>query len=180
MTLAICDSAGQRAVVHPTVHLAHALHVQGIPLVVASQLPLTVRGSVRLVKSLHQRLFAGWHPTWALHSARMELFHHRQESHDWASLVAYVRLPRSFDEQLADTRFHRIRQAFWGRQPPRGGGSPERAGPRERLSCRPPRPRPHAALARRRDRLPQQPPDPAGRGPGRRGPPCCGASRSSP
>ena len=45
--------------VHPTASVAHDLHDQGIPLVVASQFPLSIEGSVPFVERFYRDSFEG-------------------------------------------------------------------------------------------------------------------------
>ncbi len=101
VTLATCDSGQPGSVLVPGGSLAHELHVAGIPWVFASQFPLTVTGSVRLVESLYPRLLRGDDPRQALHETRRILYVGAQRDHDWASLVAYATLPEDFDSQVA-------------------------------------------------------------------------------
>lgn len=104
VTLATCDSANQEdAVAAPAASLAHALHDAGIPLVVASQFPLSKKGSVALTRELYEGLLWGRHPLPLLHRIRGMLHgSFVKHSHDWASLVIYEALPSEdvLDEQL--------------------------------------------------------------------------------
>jgi hypothetical protein len=113
VTLAVCDSGAKLDVLYPAVSVAHALHVEGVPFVVGSQLPLSQRGSVRLVYKLYETFAAGWDPLWSMHAVRRELYRHRHESHDWASVVAYARFPAGMQTQLAAVRLARIGEQFW-------------------------------------------------------------------
>jgi hypothetical protein len=113
VTLAVCDSGAKLDVLYPAVSVAHALHVEGVPFVVGSQLPLSQRGSVRLVYKLYETFAAGWDPLWSMHAVRRELYRHRHESHDWASVVAYARFPTAMPTQLAAVRLARIGEQFW-------------------------------------------------------------------
>src|SRR5262249_6277145 len=49
ITVASCDSGNVGSVVRPGASFAHALHQGGVPLVIASQFPLSIEGSVPLV-----------------------------------------------------------------------------------------------------------------------------------
>lgn len=49
VTLAACDASNQMDTITPKKSIAHALHVSGLPVGVASQLPLTKQGSNILV-----------------------------------------------------------------------------------------------------------------------------------
>jgi hypothetical protein len=96
VTLAACDSATSGPELGNS-SLVETLHRNGIPVVVASQFPLTKPGSVTLTRAFYQRLLSGSDVRIALHAARVAL---REEArqvderrHDWLSLVGYVRLP---------------------------------------------------------------------------------------
>jgi hypothetical protein len=97
VTLAACDSGAADRPELGNSSLVETLHRNGIPVVVASQFPLTKPGSVTLTKEFYRPLLSGADVRVALHAARVAL---RQEAravderrHDWLSLVGYVRLP---------------------------------------------------------------------------------------
>ncbi|MEM9592908.1 MAG: CHAT domain-containing protein [Acidobacteriota bacterium] len=108
VTLASCDGGNVGSVVDGTASLAHALHQAGVPMVVASQFPLSKGGSKVLVEELYGPLLWGEDPRFALRRLRQQLRLHRPTTHDWASLVIYTTLPDDLDDQL---RRHRVRQA---------------------------------------------------------------------
>lgn len=112
ITVASCDSGNVGSVVRPGASFAHALHQGGVPLVVASQFPLSIEGSVPLVATLYRGLLWGDHPLVLLQEIRAEL-HARYTSrwHDWASLVVYEALPRNMPEQLDRTRYFQAKRA---------------------------------------------------------------------
>lgn len=97
VTLTACDSGGADRPELGNSSLVETLHRSGIPVVVASQFPLTKPGSVTLTSAFYGRLLSGADVRIALHAARVAL---REEArqlddrrHDWLSLVGYVRLP---------------------------------------------------------------------------------------
>ena len=97
MTLAACDSGTADRPEFGNSSLVETLHRNGIPVVVASQFPLTKPGSVTLTREFYGPLLSGADVRIALHAARVAL---REEArqvderrHDWLSLVGYVRLP---------------------------------------------------------------------------------------
>jgi len=97
VTLAACDSATADRTELGNSSLVETLHRNGIPVVVASQFPLTKPGSITLTREFYSRLLSGTDVRVALHAARVAL---REEArqvderrHDWLSLVGYVRLP---------------------------------------------------------------------------------------
>ena len=112
VTMASCDS-GQVSDVRTTdASVAHHLHDQGIPLVVASQFPLSVEGSVLFTEKFYCGQLRGTHPLVSLYEVRMEL-HSRMEpdTHDWASLVVYEAFPANLANQLEDLRYWQARRA---------------------------------------------------------------------
>lgn len=112
VTLMACDSANTENVFLPAGSVAHQLHAAGIPCVFASQFPLSVEGSVVLLKTLYSKLLLeGEDPRKALYYTRRTLFTTRKpingkEIQDWASLVAHTRFPGDIDEQLKDYRLN--------------------------------------------------------------------------
>src|SRR6478736_622541 len=93
VSLATCDSGNQAQVLFPTMSLAHALHAAGVPLVVGSLFPLSYRGSVVMTETLYSGLLQGRDPRRVLYDVRHDMFRADQQTHDWASLVAYASLP---------------------------------------------------------------------------------------
>ena len=106
VTLASCDSGNDGSVIIPGGSIAHVLHQAGIPLVIASQFPLSKEGSTLVVRELYRGLLWGESPWILLHRIRTAL-HGRltAHSHDWASLVVYEALPANLDEQLEEARY---------------------------------------------------------------------------
>ena len=113
ISVASCDSGNVGSVVRPGASFAHALHQGGVPLVVASQFPLSIEGSVPLVETLFRGLLWGGHPLVLLQEIRAELHaRHTSRWHDWASLVVYEALPPNVAEQLERTRYCQARRAI--------------------------------------------------------------------
>jgi hypothetical protein len=97
VTLAACDSGTAARPELGNSSLVETLHRNGVPVVVASQFPLTKPGSVTLTRKFYGPLLSGTDVRIALHAARVAL---REEArqvderrHDWLSLIGYVRLP---------------------------------------------------------------------------------------
>ncbi|HEY8551643.1 MAG TPA: CHAT domain-containing protein, partial [Vicinamibacterales bacterium] len=112
-TIASCDSANVGTVIVPGASVAHALHQSGIPLVVASQFPLSKEGSVPLASTLYPALLRGEHPLLAIQRLRSELHaRHTSTWHDWASLVVYEALPLSMDDSLVALRYAQARRGI--------------------------------------------------------------------
>lgn len=105
VSLASCDSGNQGSHMLSTASAAHAIHQAGVPVVIASQYPLTIPGSVIVVRSFYSALFAGEDVRDALYRTRCALYSATETTlHDWESLVAYVRLPEDYADQLMDVR----------------------------------------------------------------------------
>lgn len=103
ISLMACDSSNTGSISQPAGSIAHQLHESGIPCVFASQFPLTIKGSIQLVKTLYGKILSeGNDPREALYATRKAFFDNH--THDWASLVAYIRFPEDIDEQLKDNR----------------------------------------------------------------------------
>lgn len=111
VTLAICDSANVGSVITPGASIAHHLHEAGIPLVIASQFPLSFRGSTVLAEALYDGLLWGQDPRLTIHKIRQDLRRRCPESYDWAALVVYAALPEDLDEQVLDAALERRRLA---------------------------------------------------------------------
>ncbi|MEO8751895.1 MAG: CHAT domain-containing protein [Casimicrobiaceae bacterium] len=113
MTVASCDSGNIGTVTIPGASFAHSLHQSGIALVVASQFPLSMEGSVPLAGTMYHGLLWGEHPLLLLQRLRAEL-HARYTStwHDWASLVVYEALPHTLGLQLDALRYEQTRRAM--------------------------------------------------------------------
>jgi hypothetical protein len=102
VTLAACDSGnvGNPALGHAS--LAQDLHRRGVPVVVASQLPLTHPGSVVLARAFYTPLLCGADVRRALFQARRALEEAEESGHDWLSLVGYVRLPEGYQDHVLE------------------------------------------------------------------------------
>lgn len=107
VSLASCNGGSVGSVAGAGASIAHALHESGIPMVVAGQFPLSVKGSVHLVETLFRGLLWAEDPRWLLQSLRRELRTDFSDTHDWASLTAYAALPAGFDRPLCDLRIRR-------------------------------------------------------------------------
>ncbi|HKV09946.1 MAG TPA: CHAT domain-containing protein [Thermoanaerobaculia bacterium] len=107
VTLASCDSGNVGSVAGAGASIAHSLHEAGIPMVVASQFPLSFPGSVLLVDALYEGLLWGTDPRRLLYDLRRRLHAQSPLTHDWASLTAYMSLPEDFEEQIARVQIER-------------------------------------------------------------------------
>jgi hypothetical protein len=107
VTLASCNSGNVGSVAGVGASIAHALHEAGIPMVIASQFPLSFGGSVRMVEALYDGLLWGEDPRSLMVALRRQLFAQFPDSHDWASLTVYSSLPADFSNQLAAVQIQR-------------------------------------------------------------------------
>jgi beta-lactamase superfamily II metal-dependent hydrolase len=108
VVLCTCDSGNVGGVVHPTANIAHALHVAGVPFVLASQYPLTFGAAVKLAETLYPLEFRGEDPRYILRDVRHTIATHMRNTHDWASLVAYAGWSDDVAQQLEETRITRV------------------------------------------------------------------------
>jgi tetratricopeptide (TPR) repeat protein len=102
VTLAACDAGQVGSVVGAGASIAHALHEEGIPLVVASQFPLSFAGSVVLTQVLYEGFWSGADPRLLLNDLYRQLQIRVPQTHDWASVVAYAAFPADLDDQLRE------------------------------------------------------------------------------
>jgi hypothetical protein len=109
VTLAACDAGNVGSVVGAGASIAHSLHDEGIPLVVASQFPLSFTGSVIMAEVLYAGMLWGQDPRVLLVNLRRRLKTQVPTTHDWASIVAYAAFPPNLDQELARIRMD---QAF--------------------------------------------------------------------
>lgn len=115
VTIAACDVGGIRDVIGSGSSMAHDLHDAGIPLVVASQFPLSKRGSVMMTRDLYGHLLWVCDPRDALSSTRAELSGWGVPGvgqFDWASVVAYGALPADLEAQLPRAQVNQYRRAM--------------------------------------------------------------------
>ena len=108
VTLAACDAGATGSVVGAGASIAHSLHEDGIPLVVASQFPLSFAGSVVMTRALYDGFLIGTDPRSLLVAVRRQIRTQAPPGHDWASIVAYASFPPSLEAQL---REYQIKQA---------------------------------------------------------------------
>lgn len=111
VTLASCDSAAQGSVVTPGGSVAHDLHAAGIPLVVASQFPISQAASIPLTETFYRGQLAGDHPLVSITDVRRELATQFGDEHAWASIVVYEALPDDFERHLQDVVYWQARRA---------------------------------------------------------------------
>lgn len=110
VTLATCDSGNTSSVLTPGGSIAHELHAQDIPWVIASQFPLWMRASSIAVGILYRGLLAGNDPRWVLHELRQRLRMDLPQTHDWASIVAYAVIPPDLEKQVDAFRARQTKQ----------------------------------------------------------------------
>jgi hypothetical protein len=109
VSIAACNAGDIGSVVGAGASIAHALHEEGIPLVIASQFPLSFAGSVVLADVLYKELLWGTDPRHVIVHVRRALRAQVPDTHDWGSVVNYASFPSKLGDQLRDYRF---RQAY--------------------------------------------------------------------
>jgi CHAT domain-containing protein/tetratricopeptide repeat protein len=112
ITLASCESANVGSVTGTGASIAHALHEAGIPLVIASQFPLSFEGSVLMVEALYNGLLWGQDPRVLVSDLRRQLHTQFPRYHDWASIVAYASLPSGFEADMVSVKLRRVMAHF--------------------------------------------------------------------
>jgi hypothetical protein len=121
VTLATCGSAEQGSVKIPGASLAFELHDSGIPLVVGSQFPLSVDGSLLMTESIYRGLLAGRDPRSVMWETRESMQANMPQgspqpgrteraAHDWASLTIYAAFPAKLDAVMPTHRRTRQRK----------------------------------------------------------------------
>ncbi len=100
LSLATCDSGNTGTTLVPGGSIAHALHAAGIPWIVASQFPLWMKASSIATEILYTGLLNGEDPRWLLYNLRQHLRTDCDNTHDWASIVAYASVPWDFEKQV--------------------------------------------------------------------------------
>lgn len=114
VTIAACDAGNVGDVVYVGASVAHELHEGGVPFVVASQLPLSFRGSVAMVRELYEHLLLVTDPQVALAKTRHAVRGWSSAGKglmDWASIVAYGALPKRLDAQVSKGRMEQGKRA---------------------------------------------------------------------
>jgi hypothetical protein len=115
VTMATCDSAQEQSPIHPGASVAHDLHEAGIPLVVASQFPLSLKGALPFVETFYHDQLRGIHPLVSLYKIRLHLYASGgQKYHDWASLIVYEALPSNIAQQLHELEYWQMKRALEG------------------------------------------------------------------
>jgi hypothetical protein len=104
VTLATCDSGAVGSTLTPGGSIAHDLHAFDVPWVIASQLPMTVAGSVTLTECWYSGILRGDDPRWVVHELRRRLNSDARTKHDWASLAVYAVTPPDLAAQVTAFR----------------------------------------------------------------------------
>ncbi len=110
VTLAACDAGNVGSVAGAGASIAHSLHEAGIPLVVASQFPLSFAGSVVMTQVLYEGFLSGVDPRLLLNELYRQLQILVPDTHDWASIVAYASFPPDLDDQIGRIRVHQTKR----------------------------------------------------------------------
>lgn len=104
VTLAICDAGNAVNTIIQSGGLAQELHRAGVPIVLASQLPLTFDGSEIVTREFYQGWLSGKDVRDVLHRTRVALYESQNAGHDWVSLVAYVHLQEGYADYVFSVR----------------------------------------------------------------------------
>ncbi len=97
----ICDGANFTNGSKPDRNPVHATFKAGVPIVLGSQFPLSMKGANLITKELYKRLFRAEDIRTILGDIRATLYSAEQEyRHDWISLVSYTNLPNDYEFQL--------------------------------------------------------------------------------
>ena len=104
VTLATCDSGAVGSPLTPGGSIAHDVHASGVPWVIASQLPMTIAGSVTLTECWYSRVLMGEDPRSVVHELRRSLHADARAKHDWASLAVYAVTPPDLSAQVTAFR----------------------------------------------------------------------------
>lgn len=110
VSLATCDSGNIESVLTPGGSIAHALHMAGIPWVVASQFPLWMRASTMATEILYGGILTGNDPRRVLFDLRQRLRANAPSTHDWASIVAYASVPWGFQDDVQRFRYQQTKR----------------------------------------------------------------------
>ncbi|MEO5778089.1 MAG: tetratricopeptide repeat-containing protein, partial [Flavobacterium sp.] len=96
----ICDGANFSNPMTSDKNPVQVTHRAGVPIVLGSQFPLSMLGSVLITKKLYSALFRGIDIREILYDIRIALFDLGPSMHDWISLVSYIRLPEGYNDYL--------------------------------------------------------------------------------
>ncbi len=103
----ICDSANASNAVTSKKNIVQTTHRAGVPVVIGSQLPLTLPGSVCIADEFYKAILNGEDVRNAVHQTRCALYTRKEAGHDWLSFIAYVRLPEGYESFLRESRLIR-------------------------------------------------------------------------
>lgn len=132
VTLASCDGGNQGNVLMPGGSLAQELHMAGVPLVAASQFPLTFQGSAAMASEFYRGVVRGRDPRQVMVETRTAMMTGSPpQALDWASLVVYTSPSDTFSQrvQVAHRRVEKRQIDAWIAQLGGGvdlGGAPAR------------------------------------------------------
>jgi hypothetical protein len=121
VVLCTCHSGRSDNVVYPGASVAQEIHASGVPVVIASQFPLTFRGSVIVADEMYRHLMDHGDPRIAVAACRNRLRQLASPSRhpDEASLVAYCEVGPEFttmQRNLGTQRAYRMMETAreWG------------------------------------------------------------------
>lgn len=107
VTYCICDSGNFISPISGEKNIVHSTHKRGVPIVIGSQLPLSFAGAKVIVRDFYDSLLGGEDVRRAIHKTRCNLYSSLKDTHDWMSMVAYVRLPEGYTDYLLENNIKR-------------------------------------------------------------------------
>lgn len=107
VTYCICDSGNFVSPISGEKNIVHSTHKRGVPIVIGSQLPLSFGGAKVIVRDFYDSLLGGEDVRMAIHKTRCNLYSSVKDTHDWMSMVAYVRLPEGYTDYLLENNIKR-------------------------------------------------------------------------
>lgn len=112
VSITSCDSGNIGTVVEAGASVAHQLHEGGIPMVIASQFPLSKAGSVIFVDTFYKEILLGTDPRLVLTDLRRKLSFHLKDYHDWASLVIYDAFPTDISYRQLEIKIEQANRSI--------------------------------------------------------------------
>ncbi len=115
VALLACGAGHSSRVLFAGGSLAHSVHEAGVPLVIASQFPLSFAGAAVVTEKLMDGAWRNEHPAAVVAEIRRELFAELPDTHDWGGVVAYATLPDESQQQRRRAelrRFGHVREYY--------------------------------------------------------------------
>jgi len=107
VTYMVCDSGKFTSPIRAEKDIVQQTHKMGVPVVIGSQLPLSFEGSISITRDFYGAILDGRDIREALFETRCNLYSKLRSTHDWFSMIAYVRLPEGYDDYLQESVLQR-------------------------------------------------------------------------